>query len=100
RLVHRLEVLRAVFDPANRFAKMPGGKGNQKIFRIEFTAGAKAAADFRLDEVNTALRQADEVGENAPMGMVHLGWTPHGQKPASLVPLRNQAAILQRNCGM
>ena len=100
RLVHGFEIFRAVFDPANRFAKMPGGEGNQKIFRIEFAARAKAAADFRLYEVNTALRQTDEVGKNAPIGMGHLGRTPHGQKTASFVPLRYQAAIFQRHGGM
>jgi len=42
---------------------------NQKIFRIEFAARAKAAADFRLYKVNTALRQTDELGKNAPIGM-------------------------------
>src|SRR5436309_1216348 len=57
RLVHRLEILRAVFDPTDGLAKTHRGEGNQKIFRIKFAAGPEAAADFGFDEMNAALRQ-------------------------------------------
>lgn len=85
RLVHRLEILRAVFDPTDGLAKTHRGEGNQKIFRIKFAAGPEAAADFGFDEMNAALRQADEVGENAPVGVRHLGRSPHREEPAALV---------------
>jgi hypothetical protein len=76
---------------------MPSGEGNQKIFRIEFAARAKAAADFRLYKVNAALRQTDELGKNAPIGMGHLGRTPHVQETATFVPLGHQTAIFERH---
>ncbi len=97
RLIHGFEVFRAVFEPANRFAEMPRGEGNQKIFRIELAARAEAAADFRLDEMNRALRQADQLGENAPVGVGHFRRTPQGQKTAPFIPLRDQAAVFQRH---
>src|SRR4029077_6603524 len=100
RLVHRLEILRAVFYPTDGLAKMHRGERNQKIFRIEFTPGTETTADFRFDEMNAALRQTDQVGENAPVGMGHLGRPPHGEEPAALVKLSDQAARFQWPSGM
>ena len=79
---------------------MPRGERNQKVLRIKFAARAEAAADFRLDEMDTALRQADELRENAPIGVGHFGRTPHGEQAAPFVPLGDQAAILQRHGGV
>ena len=97
RLVHRFEILAAVFDPADGFAKMPGCERDQEIFGVKLSPGAEAAADFRLDEVDAALRQADQVREDAPIGVGHLGRPPHGQQAAAFVPFGDQAAIFQRH---
>ena len=78
RLIHRLEIFRAIFDPTDRFAKMPRRERDQEVLRIKLTARAEAAAHFRLDEVDAALRQADQIREYAPIGVGHLGRSPHG----------------------
>ena len=100
RLVRRLEVLRAVLDPAHRPAEMHGGERHQEVLGIELAARAEPSPDRRLDEVDGTLGQAAQLRQDAPVGVGHLGGTPHGEHVADFVVLRHQAACLQRHRGV
>ena len=54
RVVHRDQVLAPVLEPADRASDMPGGKRDQEVLGIELAAGAEAAADIVLDQVDMA----------------------------------------------
>src|SRR5262249_21690893 len=49
------KMLAAVLNPFHRAAELAGGKGDQKILRIEFAARAKTATDVVLDIVDGLL---------------------------------------------
>src|SRR4029079_12443301 len=73
RVIGRLHMLKAVLDPFDRPTELSRGKGDQKIFRIEFTAYAKAAANIELYEVNCAFGHLHHRSERATVEERHLG---------------------------
>ena len=56
-------MLAPVLQPADRAANMPRRERNQEILGIELAAGAKAAANIVLDQVDLGRRQAVELIE-------------------------------------
>src|SRR6516162_5108787 len=57
RMVHRGQMLAPVLEPADRTTDMPCGERDQEVLGIELAAGAKAAANIVLGQVDVARRQ-------------------------------------------
>src|SRR5262249_20257054 len=89
RVIGRLQVLAAVFDPLYRLANLDGRKRNQKVLRIKLPTDTKTAAHIGLNEVDLVLRHIEHRGEDSAIEMRHLGGTPDAQLPAASVVTRH-----------
>ena len=87
-MVHGHQILAAVLDPFHRPADVARRERDQKILRIEFAAGAEAAADVVLHHVDGVLRQADLLRQHAPVEERHLGGARNGEPAGSPHPIR------------
>src|SRR5262245_18107699 len=91
------EMLAPVLDPFDWSAELARRKCNQKVLRIEFAAGAKAAADVVFDIVDRLLRQPHHRRHGAPVEEGELGSAGYGEPGA--VPFGQEPARLQRHRG-
>ena len=93
-------MLAAVLGPFHRPADVPRRERNQEIFRIEFAARAKAAADVVFDHVDGIDGEAELFGQDAAVGEQHLCGARQRQPPARRVPFGEQAARLHGQRGV
>ena len=80
RMVDRGEMLVAILDPADRPPQTRGKPRDQKVFRIELSAHAEAAADVRLDEADRRLPHSQHPSKQRPIGVRNLGRTEHFER--------------------
>jgi len=100
RVVDGHQVLAAVLGPLHRPAAMARRERDQKIFRIEFAARAKAAADVVLDHVDGVFGEPHLLGEDATIGEQHFCRARHRQPAACRIPFGEHAARLHRQRGV
>ncbi len=94
RVIHAHEVLAAVLRPFHRAPGVTRRERNQEILGIELAAGAEAAADVVLHQLDGALRQPHLLGQGAAVEEQHLGAAADRELAAGAVPFRQQAARL------
>ena len=74
--------------------------GIDEVLRIELAAHAEAAPHFQLHEVDEVLGMAEEVGEDAPVEVRHLGHAPQAQHAGAGVVGGGQAPGLDGHAGV
>ena len=94
RVLHRHQVLAAVLRPFHRPPGMPRGERNQKVLRIELAAGAEAAADIVLHELDLAFGSPSFLASMRRLKNSTLAPPQTVSLPRALVPFRQQAARL------
>ena len=100
RVVGGHEVLAAILDPLHGPAESHGRPRDHEILRVELAAHAEAAAYLQLDEVDQVLGMAEEVGEDAPVEVRHLGHAPQAQHTGAGVVGGGQPPRLQGHAGV
>ncbi len=96
RMVHRRQMLAPVLDPADRAADMPRGERDQIVLGIELAAGAKAAANIVLDQVDLGRRQAQHRRQGIAVEERHLCGAQHRHPALYRIPFGKHAARLHR----
>ncbi len=99
RMRDRHEVLAAVLDPFDRPPVFAGGESDQEVLRIEFAAGAEAAADVVFDVIDCLLGEAHHRGHGATVEEWQLGRARDAEPCGRLVPFRQQTARLHGHGG-
>ncbi len=92
-MVGRNQMLTPVLDPFDGTTDQAGGEGDQKIFRIELAAHAKAATHIVLNKADQAFHDSHLLGEDAAVGERHLGGTV--DREPFPVPFGDETARLQ-----
>ena len=100
RVVGGHEMLAAVLDPLHGPPEPHRRPGDDEVLRVELAAHAEAAPDLQLHEVDEVLGMAEEVGEDAPVEVRHLGHAPQAQHAGAGVVRRGQAPGLDGHAGV
>src|SRR5215468_1364096 len=99
-MIGRGEVLTAILDPFDRASKLQRGGTDQKIFRVEFTANAEAAADVTLIKLNGLRWPFQQSCDRVAIPMRHLRGAMQFEHIACLVISRDGSACFDRNAGV
>ena len=100
RVIGRDQMLAPVFDPFHRPVEFLGGDANQHVLRIKLAAGAEAAADMGLVNVDRARRKLKHARQQFLIAVRHLGGAVQFENAARGVVAADGAARLERHAGM
>ena len=99
-VIHRDQVLAPVLEPADGASDMPGRERDQEVLGIELAAGAEAAADIVLDQVDMLRRQPEHRRQCVAIEERHLCRAEYRHPPLGRIPLREYPARFHRQRGV
>jgi hypothetical protein len=79
---------------------MFGGERDQEVLGAELAAGAEAAADIVLDQIDGDGREPQHRGQGIAIKERHLGGAQNCHSPLSCIPFGEDATRLHRQCGI
>src|SRR5438132_11688069 len=99
RMIRCFQMFHAIFNPAYWLPDIPGNEGDQKVFRVKFTACAKTAPHIRLNKVNERRIAVQQPCEDDTVEVNNLCW-PIDVDASLFVRYRYQATRLHWNSSM
>ena len=99
-MVRRDQVFHPVFHPFDRAAQLQRSEWDQKVFRVELAANAKASPNVGFDEMDAVFGHLQQVGQHSPVEVGHFGLSPHGETLRAGVVRGYQTPGFQRIAGV
>ena len=94
RMANGHEMFAAIFDPLHRPVELARAKRDEKVFRIEFSACAKTAADIKFNVIHSRFRQVHHCGHGRAVEERQFGGARNGELAVLGVPLGQKPARL------
>ena len=87
-------VLEPVLEPAHGPPEPPREERDEHVLGIDDELGAEASADVGRDHAHLMRRQVEEIADELPDLVRHLGGGPHREQAEGRVPVRDEPARL------